>query len=421
MGLALVALVLGLVLVGAEASPAGAADHDCSQGSLSRQEAIDQLRQVRLSIDRSLRLLDDGRRDDAFAEARGGYLNCFESVEAPLDVVAGVKFRFDVENAFARVRNLISSGASTGEARDAIVELRGRIDETERKLTSTGIGAPLLVFGQSYVILLREGLEVVLVLAALLAFLESSGTGGEFRRPILAGVGAAAVATVITYFAVDAIFDVLPFGREVLEALVGLLAVAVLFYVSFWLAARMDQRRWLEFLKARVWRAASAGSMVSLALVGFTSVYREGFETVLFYQALFAFGGGMSTWIWLGIAASAVTLGIVGVAMLRLGRALPVRTFLTVAVIVVMATSIAVMGNAMRALQESAVIDLRMLDGWPDLPIFLAQATGYYPTLPSVVAQAVLTVIYAVGGWYAFVIVPKRRSPARSEVAAGAH
>jgi high-affinity iron transporter len=421
MGLALVALVLGLVLVGAEASPAGAADHDCSQGSLSRQEAIDQLRQVRLSIDRSLRLLDDGRRDDAFAEARGGYLNCFESVEAPLDVVAGVKFRFDVENAFARVRNLISSGASTGEARDAIVELRGRIDETERKLTSTGIGAPLLVFGQSYVILLREGLEVVLVLAALLAFLESSGTSGEFRRPILAGVGAAAVATVITYFAVDAIFDVLPFGREVLEALVGLLAVAVLFYVSFWLAARMDQRRWLEFLKARVWRAASAGSMVSLALVGFTSVYREGFETVLFYQALFAFGGGMSTWIWLGIAASAVTLGIVGVAMLRLGRALPVRTFLTVAVIVVMATSIAVMGNAMRALQESAVIDLRMLDGWPDLPIFLAQATGYYPTLPSVVAQAVLTVIYAVGGWYAFVIVPKRRSPARSEVAAGAH
>jgi high-affinity iron transporter len=378
---------------------------------------------VRLSIDRSLRLLDDGHREEAFAEARSGYLNCFESVEAPLDVVAGVKFRFDVENAFARVRNLISSDASTGEARDAIVALRGRIDETERKLTTTGIGAPLLVFGQSYVILLREGLEVVLVLAALLAFLESSGTGGEFRKPILAGVGAAAAATVVTYFAVDAIFDVLPFGREVLEALVGLLAVAVLFYVSFWLAARMDQRRWLEFLKARVWRAASTGSMLSLGLVGFTSVYREGFETVLFYQALFAFGGGMSTWIWLGIAASVVTLAVVGYAMLRLGRALPVRTFLTVAVLVVMATSVAVIGNAMRALQESAVIDLHMLNGWPDLPIFLAQATGYYPTLPSVLAQAILTVVYVIGGWFAFVVVPKRRSPSPPPVtaSAGAH
>jgi high-affinity iron transporter len=151
--------------------------------------------------------------------------------------------------------------------------------------------------------------------------------------------------------------------------------------------------------------------MLSLGLVGFTSVYREGFETVLFYQALFAFGTGLRMWIWLGVGASAVTLGIVGWAMLRLGRALPVRTFLTFAVLVVMATSIAVMGNAMRALQESAVIDLHMLDGWPDLPIFLAQATGYYPTLPSVVAQAVLAVIYVIGGWFAFVVVPKRRAP----------
>src|SRR5436305_6117796 len=85
---------------------------DCTHGSLSKSQAIDQLHQVRDSIDRSLRLLNDGRREDAFAEAKTGYLQCFESVEAPLDVVAGLDFRFKVENAFARVRGLIDSGAS---------------------------------------------------------------------------------------------------------------------------------------------------------------------------------------------------------------------------------------------------------------------------------------------------------------------
>ena len=382
---------------------------DCKAGSVSKSESIDQLRQLRASIDRSLRLLDAGQRDAAFEEAKSGYLQCFESVEAPLDVAAGIEFRFKVENAFARVRVLIDDGAPTGEIRDRIVILRGLIDETERKLTATGVGAPLLVFGQSFTLLLREGLEAVLLLAALFGYLQTTDQGDKYKRPILYGVGVAIAATVVAYFAVDAIFSALPFGREVLEAIVGLFAVVVLFYVSFWLAARLEQRRWLEFLRARVWKAVSIGSTTSLALIGFTSVFREGFETVLFYQAMLSFSSGMKEWVLLGVAAAVVVLAGVAWAVLRLGRVLPVRTFLAVAVIVVMATSIALVGNAMRALQESAIIDVHFLDGWPNLPIFLAQATGYYPTVPSILAQAALTLIYVVGGAYTFVIAPRRR------------
>jgi high-affinity iron transporter len=382
---------------------------DCTQGSLSKSEAVDQLHQVRASIDRSLRLMDAGQREEAFAEAKTGYLQCFEAVEAPLDVVAGLDFRFKVENAFARVRGLIDGGAPTGEIRDRVVILRGLIDETERRLTTRGIGAPLLVFGQSFSLLLREGLEAVLLLAALFGYLQTTEQGNKYRRPILYGVLAAVLATIAAYFAVDAIFAALPFGREVLEAVVGLFAVVVLFYVSFWLAARLEQRRWLEFLRARVWKAVSIGSATSLALIGFTSVFREGFETVLFYQAMLSFSAGLQTWVVLGVVAAAVVLAIVAWAVLKLGRVLPVRTFLSVAVIIVMATSIALVGNAMRALQEAAVIDVHFLAGWPSLPIFLAQATGYYPTLPSVLAQVILTVIYIVGGLYTFVLAPRRR------------
>ncbi len=407
------ALLLGVSALGslAGAPPAGAASAECRQGSLTKQEAIDQLHEVRLSIERTLRLLDSGDREAAFAEARTGYLDCFESVEAPLDVVAGTDFRFEVEDIFARVRGLIDSGAPTDEIRDRIVELRGLIDDSERELTATGVGAPMLAFGQSFTLLLREGLEAVLLLSVLLTYLESS-EHARHKRPILYGVGLTILATVVTFFAVDVLFSVLPFGREVLEAIVGLAAVVMLFYVSFWLIARLDQRRRMEFLQARVWKAASVGSVTSLALVGFLAVYREGFETVLFYQALFSFGEGLHRWIFAGMAAAVAVLAVVAWAILKLGRTLPVKRFLMVALVIVMFTSIAVLGNAMRALQEAAILDLHYLDGWPSLPIYLAQATGYYPTLPSVAAQGLLLLVYVIGALVT-VIMTRRRAEGR--------
>jgi high-affinity iron transporter len=335
---------------------------DCSQGSLSKSEDVDQLHEVRDSIDRSLRLMDAGKREEAFAEAKTGYLQCFEAVEAPLDVVAGLEFRFKVENAFARVRGLIDGGAPTGEVRDRVVILRGADRRDRASPHDAGIGAPLLVFGQSFSLLLRGARgrvagRVVRVPADDRA--RRSIGGPSVRR---AGGG---LATIAAYFAVDAIFAALPFGREVLEAVVGLFAVVVLFYVSFWLAARLEQRRWLEFLRARVWKAVSIGSATSLALIGFTSVFREGFETVLFYQAMLSFSAGLQAWVVMGVVAAAIVLAGVAWAVLKLGRVLPVRTFLSVAVIIVMATSVALVGNAMRALQEAAVIDVHSCPAGP--------------------------------------------------------
>jgi high-affinity iron transporter len=171
----------------------------------------------------------------------------------------------------------------------------------------------------------------------------------------------------------------------------------------------------MEFLQARVWKAASVGSVASLALVGFTAVYREGFETVLFYQALFTYGSGLEAWIVAGMAAALVVLAGIAWAVLKMGRTLPVKQFLTVALVIVMLTSVAVLGNAMRALQEAAVIDLRFLEGWPRLPIYLAQATGYYPTLPSVAAQLTLLTVYVVGALVTVGLTRRRRRLAAAE------
>jgi high-affinity iron transporter len=383
----------------------GLATSASADASVTRDDAIKQLDVVRTSIDTSLSLLDAGKRDEAFAQARDGYLEHFELVEIPLRV-ADPDLTVQAEGVFAEIRELIRSGASTAEVRTKLVELRGLIDESERRLTDVGVGAPALVFGQAFLIIFREGLEVVLLLAVLLGYLESS-KAGHYRRPVLIGVALAVAASVVTLVALQTVFAHLPVGREILEAVTSLVAVGVLFWVSFWLISRLDQKRWMEFLKARVWRAVSVGSTASLIMLGFTAVYREGFETALFYQALLSFGTGLGAWVAAGLAAGLVALTAITTVIFRLGRKLPVATFLKVAVIAVMLTSVAFLGNAVHGLQEAFLVPRTAL-GVPRLPIFLSQATGFWPTVQTVAAQVVLALIYLAGGVYAFVIKPRR-------------
>jgi high-affinity iron transporter len=241
----------------------------------------------------------------------------------------------------------------------------------------------------------------------MLGYLEAAKST-RYVRPILVGVGLAAVATVLTVFLMPVLFSILPINREVLEAITALVAVAVLFYVSFWLIQRLEQKRWMEFVRARLWSAISIGSTASLIAVGFTAVYREGFETALFYQSILSFGSGLGGYILLGVALAVVALAIVAWLVFYAGRRLPVRTFMNIAVAMVMATSVAFLGNAMHTLQSADVITYHRLNGWPRLSIFLAEATGYWPTLPSVLAQIALTLIYAMGALYTFVVRPRR-------------
>ena len=393
------------------AAPASAAGTD-----VSRSSAVRKLADVRQSIDLTLAKIKEGKSQEAFEEAKAGYLNHFELVELPLRIVdAGLTA--DAETKFAEIRGLISGGAPVNEVRDAIVELRRLIDDSERKLTSTGVGAPTVVAGQSFLIIFREGLEAVLLLSALLGYLEAA-KASHYRRPVVMGMGAALAASVVMFFLLRLVIDHLPFGREVLEAITAIAATVVLFYVSFWLIARLEQRRWLEFLRSRVWSAVSVGSTAALVMVGFTAVFREGFETSLMYQALVSFGTGLVGWILLGLGAGLAALAVVSYGIFKLGRKVPIKKFLSWAVVLLMATSVAFLGNAVRSLQEADVIGLTALRGWPKAPIFLSQAFGYWPSLQTILSQAVLASIYLAGAFYMFVLrKPAGKPPAKTPAA----
>lgn len=373
----------------------------------SRDDAIEQIQNVRISIDLTLSLIKQGKSQEAFDAAANGYLNHFELVEVPLRIIDN-DLTIDAEGRFADVRQLIRDNAPVNDVRDKLVELRSVLDTIERKLTATGAAAPALIFGQSFLIIFREGFEVVLLVSILLGYLEAARSP-SFIKPILVGIGLACVATVLTVILLRLVFESLPFSIEVLEGITAMVAVVMLFYVSFWLVARMEHKRWMEFVRARLWSAVSLGSTFSLVMVGFTAVYREGFETALFYQALWSFGAGLGIWVLAGLATGLVALTGVALVMFRLGRRVPVKKFMNIAVICVMITSVTFLGNAVNALQAGDLIAYNRLDNWPRIPIFLSQVTGYWPTVQSVVAQIVLSTIYLAGALYVFVIKPRRQ------------
>ncbi|HWL64692.1 MAG TPA: FTR1 family protein, partial [Actinomycetota bacterium] len=276
-----------------------------------------------------------------------------------------------------------------------------------RTLSETGVAAPLIALMYAFTIIFREGLEAVLVVAAVLGYLEAS-RNTQYRGAVLQGVAGGVGATVLLFVAVALFVRLAPVQRELLEAGTALLAVGVLFYVSFWLISRLEQRRWMEFVKAKVWSAATTGSTLALAGVGFTAVFREGFETVLFYQALISFAEGLLSWVVAGSVAGVVVLGVIGWIIFKAGRKIPMKAFLTTAVSLVMVLSVAFACNAVRGFQEAALLPVTHLESLPDLPIFLSQLTGWYPTRETIIAQAALAIVYALGAVWTFVILPRR-------------
>ena len=382
-----------------------------AQPAISRDEAIRQLAAVRASIDQTLELVKQGQIEQAYTQAKTGYLDHFEYVEVPLRVVAP-DLTADAETKFAEIRGLINSRAPVDVIRANIVELRRLIDDTERRLTDTGFDAAAVVAGQSFLIIFREGLEAVLLLSALLGYLEAT-KATQYRKPIAWGVVIGLAATAVTYLILRSILAVLPVGREVLEAVVATAAVAVLLYISFWLIARLEHRRWMEFLRSRLFNAVSVGSTTALVLVGFTAMYREGLETALLYQALVEFGQGLGWWVVAGLVVGLIALAVVSYLIFKLGRRLPVKTFLVCAVVLLMATSVAFLGNAVRSLQTADLVGLTPLDAFPRVPIFLSQALGYWPSLQTLASQVVLICVYALGAVWLLVVRPRRSREAQ--------
>jgi high-affinity iron transporter len=220
------------------------------------------------------------------------------------------------------------------------------------------------------------------------------------------------VASLLTAVALETVIHLSPGHREALEGATMVLATVVLFYVSYWLLSKMEVVKWNQFVKSKVHDALTSGSALALTSAAFLAVYREGFETVLFYKALFVSGGSAvgAMPVVAGMAAGGVILVGVYVAIHRFGVRLPLKPFFGVTSAFLYYMAFVFAGKGIAELQEGGLVTTTILPGAPRLP-----ALGIYPTVESLAAQGVLVVLALVALTWTFVLEPRRAKP-RQEV-----
>ena len=353
---------------------------------------------VRVQLDSAYML---ARRGDSSAStaAFDAYMT-FEQVERGVRA-KNPTLAAELERDFASLR------AAVGRTTDArrLEEIRHQLDTgLERaEVTVRDSLSPGNLALQSFIIMLREGLEAILVVGALMTFLVKMGASHR-KRDINLGVGAALGASVLTAVAIETVFHLSPARQERLEGLTMVVATIVLFYVSYWLLSKMEVVKWNHFVKSKVNDALTSGSSMALASAAFLAVYREGFETVLFYKALFLTGGDHSGMpIAAGILAGAVVLAAVYVAISRFGVRLPLKPFFAVTSAFLYYMAFVFAGKGVAELQAGGLLPTTLVSWVPRLP-----ALGIYPTLESSLAQAVLLALLVLALIWTFLIAPQR-------------
>jgi high-affinity iron transporter len=244
---------------------------------------------------------------------------------------------------------------------------------------------------QSFLILFREGIEAMLVVAALVAYLRRSGYSDKVRT-IWQAVAWALAASAGAAWMLNSLFKSSGANRETMEGVTMLVAAGVLVYVSYWLTAKRDADRWQAFIREKMDQAVGKGSQFALGLVAFLAVFREGAETILFYQALIGGSAGQLDAIWTGMALAAVALAAVYLVVKVASIRLPVGLFFGGTAILLFLMAFAFTGQGILELQVSSLIRTTRLEGWP-----MVSWLGIFPTLETVIGQAVILSLLPLG------------------------
>jgi high-affinity iron transporter len=316
-----------------------------------------------------------------------------EGVErAVLSYISG-KRASTVEYQFSIVKKLMTDGAGNREVRASLDSLSKMLHEDANQLDGKE-ESPVGVFLASLVIILREGFEAILVIAAIAAYLIRSGNGRQTRVVYMSGV-AALVASALAAVAIQVVFEVSGANQEVIEGVAMLLAVVVLFFVSNWMVSKAEAEAWKSYIEGKVQTAVETGSSFALGAAAFLAVFREGAETILFYQALLAETESYSNMVWGGFGVGCVALVAIFVLVRYGSLVIPIRAFFMGTSILMYIMSIAFAGGGVKELQEADVIAVTPVNFVESIDIL-----GIYPTVETLLPQAVLLVLAVVSVIY---------------------
>jgi high-affinity iron transporter len=279
-------------------------------------------------------------------------------------------------------------------------------------------GAPIAVIGSAGILVFREGLEAVIILASLMGSMKA-GTSRKYRRPMWLGGGLGFLATVATFFIVQSVMTSLEHFSEQLEAVVSMVAIGTLLLVTNWFFHKTYWTDWITSMQSRKKRLFSGetGLILGLVSLGFATVYREGFETVLFLQALMLESGLL--YVLGGILAGLAATFLVGFITFKLNARVPYKQMLAVTGILIGGVLLVMVGKTVHVLQEIGWLPATLIS-LISLPLWLGTWFGAYSTWQGVVLQAAAA-CFVIGSYYLAAARRKRKSKADSDVDEGQH
>jgi high-affinity iron transporter len=350
----------------------------------------------------SVKAYQAGDAKRAATLALSAYLDGFEPVE-PMLRARNADLLARVETAMGEYRSRIAAGAPPDGVAAQARALNDLFDATQVALGASQDDASATFLG-AFAILVREGIEALLVVVAMIGFL-----GKVERKDVLpyvhAGWIGALAAGALTWGVAVTLVDISGANRELTEGFSSLFAAVVLLGVGIWMHQKSLAGRWQVYLKERLSAALTRRTALFLFSLAFVAVYREVFETILFYVALWTRGNGGS--ILAGLGAGAVVLAVIAAVLLRTSRRLPISQFFAASSILIAILAVVLTGKGVAALQEAGLLPVIAVNA-PRIDVL-----GIYPSAVSLVMQVAVTV-FAVGGFFL-----NMRSPSPSKSADG--
>lgn len=321
----------------------------------------------------------------AYKYAVEAYLEGFELVEQNINAFDKA-LRLEIEIAMTGLRNKIRNDASLEIIENDIAFINEKLLIADEILSSKSLSGEA-AFAGAFFILLREGLEALLIVAALAAFLVRTNRKDGLRY-IHIGWISALILGIFTWWASISLVNISGASREITEGVAAIVATLVLLYVGFWMHDKSSAAKWKKFIDDSMHKALTSGTLWALTGLSFIAVYREAFETILFYQALWAQTNETSQSMALGGFISAVVvLAIIGWLIMRYSVKLPLREFFAVTGGLMFVLAVIFAGKGVAALQEAGLIISSPVN------FFRIDILGIYPNLQGLLVQLGLIIL----------------------------
>ena len=344
------------------------------------------LQTVRDRLGEAVAAYQQGNRESAGRLAVAAYLDGFEPLESVLAIKAPDLMR-TIETEMTGLRGQIASGVEPQQIDQAVSVIEGNLALAETALDTNSSSAGS-AFAGAFAILLREGVEALLVVVAILAFLRKAGRA-EAVRYVYGGMLVALLGGVATWGAATYLVTISGASREVIEGASGLFAAAVLVFIGIWMHGKSQAGAWQRYVREKIGAALTRQSLWGLFVLSFVVVYREVFETILFYVALWSQGNGHA--VIGGAIAATLSLAVIAWLLLRYSKRLPLAQFFSLSALLMALLAIVLTGKGVAGLQEANLLPSHLIE-LPRIDLL-----GFYPTLQGVIAQGLCASVLMIG------------------------